>query len=207
MTRRPAGNRRERGAALVEAAFVTPVFFALIFGILEVGLLFRNSLTTNNAAVQGARAASVHGNASDADYLVIRSVEHGLKAMELQNLEVLVVFRADGPDSTVPTACLTASQTYNPSNPTAPACNRYEAADFFKEIEDPITGVATGNFGCGGSSVDRFWCPDDRESSLSAGTDYVGIYIETKHHFITGFFQDGRSLTETKIIRLEPDAN
>lgn len=186
---------------------MTPVFFALIFGILEVGLLFRNSLTTNNAAVQGARAASVHGSAAEADYLVIRSVEHGLEAMELQDLEVLVVFRADGPDSVVPPACLTSSQTFNPSSPSDPACNRYEAADFFKEITDPVTGVATGNFGCAGSSVDRYWCPSDRETSLSTGTDYVGIYVETNHHFITGFFQDGRTLTETKIIRLEPDAN
>ena len=207
MTRRPSGSRRERGAALVEAAFVTPVFFALIFGILEIGLLFRNSLTTNNATVQGARAASVHGNADDADYLVIRSVEHGLQAMELQNLEMVVVFRADGPDSTVPAACLTASQTYNPSNPTAPACNRYVPADFFAEIEDPVTGVPTGNFGCGPSAIDRYWCPADREISLSTGTDYLGIYVETDHHFITGFFQDGRPLTETKIVRLEPVAN
>ena len=207
MGRRSIGRKRERGAALVEAAIVTPAFFALIFGILEIGLLFRNSLTTNNGAVQGARAASVRGQAEDADYLIIRSVEHGLEAMDLQNLEMLVVFRATGPDSVVPTACLTASQTYNPSNPTAPACNRYTPADFFAEIEDPVTGNPTGNFGCGGSAIDRFWCPDDRETSLSAGTDYIGIYIETNHQFISGFFTDGRALTETKIIRLEPDAN
>lgn len=186
---------------------MTPVFFALIFGIFEVGLLFRNSLTTNNGAVQGARAASVHGDAADADYLVIRSVEHGLKAMELEDLELLIVFRADGPNSTVPAACLTASQTFNPASPTSPACNRYEPADFFKEIEDPVTGVDTGHFGCGPSSIDRFWCPSDRETSISTGTDYLGVYVETRHQFITGFFRDGRDLTETKIIRLEPDAN
>ncbi len=207
MKRPPVSTRRERGAALTEAAFVTPVFFALIFGIFEIGLLFRNSLTTSNATVQGARAASVHGNAVDTDYLVIRSIEHGLQAMALEDLEMVVIFRADGPNATVPAQCLIASQNYDATNPTSPACNRYEPADFFKEIVNPVTGIPTGNFGCGPASIDRYWCPDDREVSLSAGTDYLGIYIETNHHFITGFFQDGRPLTETKIVRLEPDGN
>lgn len=207
MRRRQRGGGSERGAALLEAAFVTPLFFALIFGILEVGLLFRNSLTTNNGAQQGARAASVSGSSPEADYLVIRSVEHGIQAMDLQDLEYVVVFKADGPGDTVPTACRTASQTYDPLNPAAPACNRYSAIDFFKEIDDPITGNDTGNFRCGPSSVDRFWCPTDRETSLSAGTDYIGIYVETTHNFATGLFGNERILTETKIIRLEPDDN
>ncbi len=186
---------------------MTPVFFALIFGIMELGLLFRNSLTTNNSAQQGARAASVSGNSPDADYLIIRSVEHGLEAMDLQDLDFIVVFKASGPGDAVPAACLTASQTYDPLNAASPACNRYTAADFFKEIEDPVTGADTGNFRCSMTAVDRFWCPSDRESSLSAGTDYVGIYVQTNHDFVTGFFSDGRDLSETRIIRLEPDLN
>jgi len=186
---------------------VTPVFFALIFGIFEFGLLFRNSLTTNNGAVQGARAASVNGQFPDSDYLIIRSVEHGIQAMELQDLDYVVVFRATGPNDVVPPVCLTASQAYDPLNPTAPACNRYTPADFFLEIEDPVTGADTGNFRCAATAVDRFWCPTDRETSLSAGTDYLGIHIQTRHRFITGLFGDGRELTETRIIRLEPDAN
>lgn len=186
---------------------MTPVFFLLIFGIFETGLLFRNSLTTNNAAQQGARMASVGGASPDTDYLVLRSVEHGLEAMGLQELNMVVVFKASGPGDTVPASCLTASQTFDPANPSAPACNRYTPSDFFLEIEDPATGVDTGNFRCGTTSVDRFWCPSDRETSISAGTDYVGIYVEANHEFITGFFSDRRDLTETRIIRLEPSEN
>lgn len=186
---------------------MTPVFFILIFGILEIGLLFRNSLTTNNAAQQGARAASVNGKLPDSDYLIIRSIEHGMQAMSLQDLDYVVVFRADGPDDTVPPACLNASQLEDPADPTAPACNRYTAADFFVEIDDPVTGADTGNFRCGPAAVDRYFCPTDRLTSLSAGTDYVGVHIQTRHQFITGFFSGGRELTETRIIRLEPDLN
>ena len=203
---RPSGDRTrfgERGAALVEAAFVTPVFFALIFGIFEFGLLFRNNLTTNNAAQQGARAASVSGQRPDADYLVLRSIEHGLSAMDLDQLEYVVVFRADGPDDTVPTACLTASVTY--TGGSSDGCNRYVAADFAKEIDDS-SGNDTGNFRCSSTAVDRFWCPAWRETSISAGVEYVGIHIQTRHQFITGIFGDGKDLSETVILRLEPES-
>lgn len=201
------GRQAERGAAIIEAAIVTPVFFLLLFGLFEFGLLFRDSLTTDNAAHQGARAASVTGSAPETDYLIVRSVEHGLQAMDLQQLDSVVVFRADGPDDEVPASCLTASQTYDPDDSAAPACNRYVAADFFKELDDPVTGDDTGNFRCGDASVDRFWCPVDRVTSLSVGTDYVGIHVETHHDFLTGLFGDGVDLSETAIIRLEPDVN
>jgi hypothetical protein len=196
MARARSRRESERGSALVEAAFITPIFFSLIFGILEFGLLFRNELTTNNAAQQGARAASVGGRSPDADYLILRSVDHGLSAMGLETLDYVVVFKATGPDTPVPAACLTASQ----SN----LCNRYTAADFYKEIDDPGTGADTGNFRCGVASVDRFWCPSSRVSDL-ASADYVGVHIQTRHRFITGLFGDGRILSDTTIIRLEPD--
>lgn len=198
---RPA---RERGSALVEAAIVTPVFLTLVFGIFEFGLLYRSELTTSNATQQGARAASVGGSSPQTDYLVIRSVEHGLQAMNLQQLDYVVVFRASGPGATVPPACLTASQTFNPADPSQPACNRYTAIDFFAEYEDPVTGVDTDNFRCGGTAIDRYWCPSQRVDSLSVGTDYVGVHIQTRHPFITGLFGGERTLTETTIIRLEP---
>jgi hypothetical protein len=205
---RPSGDRergRERGAALIEAALVTPIFFLLIFGIFEFGLLYRNSLTTNNAAHQGVRSASVGGQRPESDYLVLRSVEHGIQAMGLGNLDFVVVFRASGPDDTVPAACLVASQTMVSGNPAAPACNRYVASDFALEIDD-TSGNDTGNFRCSSTSVDRYWCPVDRETSIAVGVEYIGIHIQTSHDYITGLFGGTKTLTETRILRLEPES-
>lgn len=179
---------------MIEAAIVIPVFVLIVFFILELGLLFRDSLTTDNASREGARAASTRGNEADADYFVLRTVEHGLEAMGLQRLDYVVVFEATGPDDTVPGSCRTASQ--------AGLCNRYTAADFFAEIDDAL-GNDTGNFRCG--SLDSAWCPTTRETSLAAGTDFVGIHVQTSHSFITGIFGSGQSLGETTILRLEPD--
>ncbi|MEL7158905.1 MAG: hypothetical protein AAFN30_20245, partial [Actinomycetota bacterium] len=60
--------------------------------------------------------------------------------------------------------------------------------------------------GCSTTAVDRFWCPAYRETSISGGVEYVGIYVQTRHTFITGFFGGGRTLTDTTILRLEPDS-
>ena len=194
-------RKGERGAALVEASIVTPLFLLLIFGIFEFGLLYRNSLTTNNASKQGARSLSVSGNRPDADYLTLRSVEHGMAAMGLDQLDHVVVFRASGPNDTVPAACLVGSQT--DVGPGTVACNRYEAADFSLDIDD-AAGDDAGNFRCSATAVDRYWCPVDRETSVAAGVEYVGLHIQTRHEFITGFFGGQRTLSETTIIRLEP---
>ncbi len=173
---------------------MTPVFLLIVFFIFELGLLFRDSLTTDNASREGARAASTRGNAADADYFILRTVEHGMEAMGLQRLEYVVVFRATGPDDTVPGSCRSASQSG--------LCNRYTATDFFAELDDAL-GNDTGNFRCG--SLDSAWCPTTRETSLSAGTDFIGIHVQTRHRFVTGLFGDGQELGETTILRLEPD--
>ena len=194
MRYRATRQRSERGAALIEAALVTPVFLLIVFFILEMGLLFRDSLTTDNASREGARAASTRGNEADADYFVLRTVEHGLEAMGLQRLQYVVVFKATGPNDTLPASCAVASQ--------ADLCNRYTAADFFAELDD-AAGNDTGNFRCG--TRDSSWCATTRETSLSAGTDFIGIHVQTRHDFITGMFAGGNDLGETTILRLEPD--
>lgn len=173
---------------------MTPVFVLVVFFILELGLLFRDSLTTDNASREGARAASTQGNDAEADYIVLRTIEHGMAAMGLQHLEYVVVFEATGPNDTVPASCTSASQ--------AGLCNRFTAADFFAELDDDL-GNDLGNFRCG--SLDSSWCPTTRETSLAAGTDYIGIHVQTEHEYITGLFGGGYSLGETTILRIEPD--
>ena len=55
---------QRRGASLVEFAFVAPVFFAMIIGIIEVGrgLMVQQLLT--EAARRGARTAVIEGTTS-----------------------------------------------------------------------------------------------------------------------------------------------
>jgi hypothetical protein len=52
---------RSRGQALAEFALVAPIFFLLLFGIIEFGRYVYNVQVLNNAAREGARYAVVHG--------------------------------------------------------------------------------------------------------------------------------------------------
>ena len=58
MTRRLA---RRRGQALVEFALVAPIFFLLLFAIIDFGRYVYYVQILNNAAREGARYAIVHG--------------------------------------------------------------------------------------------------------------------------------------------------
>ena len=60
-SRRRRMNRRhpERGASAVEFALVMPILFLLVFGIIDYGLLFFDSIGLRQGAREGARQAVV----------------------------------------------------------------------------------------------------------------------------------------------------
>ncbi len=59
--------RSERGAELIEMAIVTPILLLLVMGIVDFGFLFQRFVVLTNAAVEGARVASMPGyTAADA---------------------------------------------------------------------------------------------------------------------------------------------
>lgn len=54
----PATGRRDRGQALPEFALITPIFFLVLFGIIQLGFLFAGQNGMSNAAREAARYAS-----------------------------------------------------------------------------------------------------------------------------------------------------
>ena len=62
------GRRRSRrpdtGQALTEFALIAPVFFILLFGIIQFGFLFAGQIALNNAVRETARYAVTIGNAT-----------------------------------------------------------------------------------------------------------------------------------------------
>ena len=55
-------RRRPRGQALAEFALVAPIFFLLLFAIIDFGRYVYYVQVINNAAREGARYAIVHGS-------------------------------------------------------------------------------------------------------------------------------------------------
>ena len=59
-----SSHRRSRGQALVEFAFVAPIFLLMLFAIIDFGRYVYYVQILNNAAREGARYAIVNGSES-----------------------------------------------------------------------------------------------------------------------------------------------
>jgi Flp pilus assembly protein TadG len=103
--RTSTARRGERGAALVEAAIVTPVFFLILFGIVEFSLAFHDQLTEANMGRAGARAGSTHGKDLLADYELVQAVNKAAGSLPRRNIAYIVVYKAAAPTDRVPAGC------------------------------------------------------------------------------------------------------
>ena len=73
--RRARPRDTEGGQTLVEFALIMPLFMVLVMGLIEFGLAFNATLSINQASQNAALLASEASNQSDADCLILQSVE------------------------------------------------------------------------------------------------------------------------------------
>lgn len=193
---RPAARGgRERGTTLLEAALATPVFFLLLFGVIEGGYGLHERLSVDNMALAGARTASASGDDPLADHRTLKALKAGKGGISASQVSAIVVYKASGPGEVVPPACLTAS--------VDGLCNLYTGAD----LDRPAT-----DFGCVGPpgpsvKVDDPWCPTSRKVALSGPDgppDHVGVYVRATHRNLTGVLGTGLSFEADTIMRIEP---
>lgn len=92
--------RSEHGAELIEMAIVTPILLLLVFGIVDFGFLFQRYVVLTNAAVEGARVASMPGyTLTDGQARVTSYVANALPAGVVANA-VAVPVTVPGPGGT-----------------------------------------------------------------------------------------------------------
>ncbi|MEZ5380589.1 MAG: pilus assembly protein [Microthrixaceae bacterium] len=201
MPRRRSHQRRpDRGATMVEFAFILPVLALFTFGVLEVGMIMRSQAQTVAASQAGARTASHLGKERLADYSAITGALAALPQDD--QIQAIVVFK---PDSTgaMPTACKTSSQ-----NGT---CNRFDRTflDSLVSAENATAGSGSAFFGgvtsCTGAAPDRYWCPTTRKTKQATGLDSVGVRVEFKHRTLTNLFGKTHDIAEQSISRMEPE--
>lgn len=76
--RRRRPPRRHRGVAAVEFAFVAPIFFLMVLGIIEIGRAMMVQQVLINASRVGARMASTTGATSTAVQSAVQSYASGV---------------------------------------------------------------------------------------------------------------------------------
>ena len=87
-------SEHERGAALVEAAFVMPFLLVLVLGAVDFGLMINQGTLVNNATREGAREGMF---GSDAARIEARVRE---AALELEPSDLTVNVSCKAPDGT-----------------------------------------------------------------------------------------------------------
>ena len=83
-------QERDRGAAMVEFALLLPLFIVMVIGMLEFGLLFKDSLTANSASREAARIIAAAGDNANADTWGISAAFDTMQAaaVELDSITV-----------------------------------------------------------------------------------------------------------------------
>jgi TadE-like protein len=198
---RPRRFRGDRGATLVEAAFVTPVFFLLVFGIMEFGWLYKDWMSVGNASHDGAREGSASGVDAYADYNILFVVQRSLAGLS-KNVDYVIVFKAAGPNDPVPVPCKAVAGAGLRGVPNT--CNVYYPSDW--------NGVGYGPAKFGYDAVanpdpallDQNWPGLSRsDHKTDPGPDYLGVFVQATHDSLTGIAAGNQTLTKTSVIQIE----
>lgn len=171
--------RRDRGAAVVEAAIVTPVVLGVILLILEGGFLLFNHLTVNHAVTDAARVAIVARNDEEADARILHELRDRTVGVRRDEIDRIVIFRADSFDDVPAESCIT-EPVIDAGGAT---CSVYGAADLDR-VADHLT--------CG-------WCPSDRNER-----ELIGVWVRVDHRSLTGLTPE-ITLTDQAILAIEYD--
>lgn len=181
----PTINEHDRGAVLVEAVFVLPIFIFIVMAIIEFGLLFVATSTTNSATRDGVRVGSanfaVSGDKRAAADQIADAVKSDLGASTGFDTPVrLHIYKADA--NGVPAGGFGACSAN---------CYRYtwNGTGWTFDIGSPVW---TNPSAC-----------IDATSGLNL-LDSIGAYLEVRHSFVTGAFGSSQLVQEHTVSRLEP---
>lgn len=86
--------RKRRGAAIVEAALVLPIFFVVVLGIIEFGRAFMISQVLQNAAREGCRKA-VTGSYTSAQVVTDMKSQLTAAGVNAANLTTSIIVTVD----------------------------------------------------------------------------------------------------------------
>ncbi len=170
---------RERGAAAVEAALVTPVVLAMIFGIVEFGFFFKDYLAASSAIRTGLRLASANPRYYDYAQAAADRIQFSGSALDYSSIQELWIYRAN------------------------------EGDDYPSSYSDFDNCTVCTKFrwtGSGFTPTHSGWPASDQVACVGVGgpPDRIGVYIKFRHDAVTGLVFDHFTIQEHVVMRLEP---
>jgi Flp pilus assembly protein TadG len=174
----------ERGAAAVEAAIVTPVVMALLFGIVELGFVFKDYLAVAGAVRSGVRIASANPRTSTFAQVAANTVAQTGGAMNFNDVQQLWVYKV----------ALTSNKPFgftNFSDCTVCVKFRWDTGTNAFVPTGPTTWSSSTQNACSASGPGG---PPDR----------IGVYLQLKHYALTGLIFSSVNISDVSILTLEP---
>ena len=150
---------------MVEFALIAPLFFLILFGGIEMGLMFRSHLAVEDMSRNAARVASIQRDDPDADIAILSVIDQLTVGLQGE-VDKVIIFHAPTLDDGLPPSCIDAN---GESISIANLCNSYGGN--FREVISGAVGQETGLTAA------------ERQQWMN-----LGIYIEYTHPFATGFF-------------------
>jgi Flp pilus assembly protein TadG len=192
----PARRRKrvlgDRGASAVEAAIVTPVIMVLLFGIIELGFVFKDYLAVAGAVRAGVRTASANPRTATFAQVAANKVAQTGGAMNFSDVKELWVYKV-APTGNKPCISTTLPCVGRSDFGDCAVCVKFRwdsGTNAFVPITNGDTWPSTSQNAC----------------SLSIGgpLDRIGVYLSLKHDPITGLVLQTIYISEASILSLEP---
>ena len=194
------------GAIMAEAALITPFFILILFGIIEFGGAFRDYQTLSNGASQGTRTAAIQGNATGADWSILQAVDQGRQRRSLEPDHAHRGLPRLGDQPHGARRLQDRLRRQHGDRLGVQRLHRRQPGHRHRRRHRP-DGVGRRPAAVR-LEPDRVLPLGHPQGPSAAGhrwsADYVGVYVEVLHPWVTGLFGKNITLSDTSVTQLEP---
>jgi Flp pilus assembly protein TadG len=168
----------DRGATGVETALILPVLCAFVFGMIEYGMVIKDSIAVTAATRTGARTASADAKYNGFDDATAASMTSAVSVLDAGSIKELWVYKAAADGRPVGDSGTFASCS---------SCSKY------------VWNQATKTFVKTSSS----WTATQQNACMGTA-DSVGVWLHVEHAAFTHLFFNSVTLTDKAVMQLEP---
>lgn len=183
--RRLRRRKEEKGATMVEFAFIFTFLLMLALGAFEYGMALRDWISVTIATREGARVAASAANYEAADCVVLEATSGALQSFRNGQISRVHIYKSDESGG-YPTGDSTLSAIYRPAgtgDTPVPECP-------FWTVQNPASN----------------WEPNDRVSSSGTDPFWIGVRLDYSHPWSTGFLWWTGTVdwSDNSVFKIEP---
>jgi len=182
---------------MVEFALVSPLFFFLLFGLIEYGIFSAQRSALTFAVRNATRTGSIHANELTANSQICAALISSLKSASANpaDLGQVTIFRADDGAGGMDTTLADNPNAHDVGKCTDTASGGSWTYTRNPDGSDPVVS-------CPPTPGNASWPPCAR--NVIDPPDPLGVSATYHFHYVLPIFGGGVTIRETSILRIEP---